>query len=652
MTHLIKTRAMLGQLADHGIEASRPMRGTKPSEGPDALLVAADGRCWLVVIWGGSSVQAALFDETGTSSLEDAARALTAWRQDRIPVAGEPAPDLLILAPALPAAGLPDCLWSEGPEAIPVVTQRDCRKAVLLAQRLLHLTGTVLSADGIVRWRAATVPEARIESPWKRKTARRPVDKFAAPLLLDYKQERCARLDLEPDPDAEKLSRDLRLRVITGVAGCGKTLVLVHRAALLATHFPAARVLLVSFNRPLINDLRRRLARHPAGGRVECLTFNQWLGRVARSSAEMMSEREVLRWIERESTSMTSLAKLTTEWLRDELRWMCDHALADEHYLAAERKGRGTRLSSRQRRELLELLRRYRAHLRQSQRADWSEWPLTVRETSPSSPAGEQFDHLLIDEAQFFAPVWLDLLRAALKPGGHLFLCADPTQGFLKRRLSWSALGLDVRSRSHKLEKPYRSTRAILEFARDFYRSRLSEDDEPLNLPAPEWLEVLEPGVPPVIQPGGAGQDQLRHLTHELKTLREGGVPPGHILILVAGRALNAPAVIQHLNARLGASTASSVRDAAAPADSIGVAHLMAATGLERPVVFLLGCDDLIAAESNPLLTDEERAERRLDHTRQIYVGITRGMERVVIYSDRLNFTSRNTMIEGFPTGV
>lgn len=111
-----------------------------------------------------------------------------------------------------------------------------------------------------------------------------------------------------------------------------------------------------------------------------------------------------------------------------------------------------------------------------------------------------------------------------------LFLCADPTQGFLKRRLSWSAVGLDVRSHSHRLEKPYRSTRAILEFARDFYRSRLSEDDEPLNLPAPEWLETLEPGTPPIVQPGGAGQDQLRRLTADLKELQKAEVPPGHIL--------------------------------------------------------------------------------------------------------------------------
>ncbi|MBX7210363.1 MAG: AAA family ATPase [Verrucomicrobiaceae bacterium] len=636
MTQLIKTRALLGQLAAHGIEASRAMRGGAADDGPDALMVAVDGRCWLVRIWDGATTQQALFADNSSPPLDEAVRALIEWRQKRLAKLGPSAPDLLILAPALPHAELPAGVWRRCDEVVHVITQRDCKKAAVLAQSIHRLTGSVLALDGIARWRAAAVPEVRIDNPWKRKTLQRPADALAAPLLLDYKQERCARLDLETDPDAENLARDLRLRVITGVAGCGKTLVLVHRAALLATHFPNARVLLVSFNRPLINDLRRRLARHPAGERVRCLTFNQWLGRVARSAGDMMSEVEIKRWIERERAAMPSLVKLTSEWLRDELRWMCDHALADDKYLTAERKGRGTRLSTRQRGELLELLRRYRAHLRQSNRADWSEWPLSVREHPPASFGDEPFDHLLIDEAQFFAPVWLELLRAALKPGGHLFLCADPTQGFLKRRLSWSAVGLDVRSRSHRLEKPYRSTRAILEFARDFYRSRLPDDDEPLNLPAPEWLETLEPGTPPIVQHGGAGQDQLRRLENDLSELLHHDVPRAHILILVAGRTLTVNAVLQHLNTRLGPHSAASVRDDHAPPESIGVAHLMAATGLERPVVFLLDADDLIGAETNPLLTDEERIEMRQTHTRQLYVGITRAMERVVIYADKL----------------
>lgn len=635
MTPLIKTRALLGKLESHGLTASRATRTGAAKEGPDALLAAKDGRAWLVVLWGGRTLLPALIQEDeATPSLHGVVDSMLAWCAEKATAAGLPAPSLLILAPLLDPAELSDGVWPHQDEEITVITARACKKPAQLAQSILRGTGVVLSDAALARWRSAAVPETVIDSPWKRKGPKRTAASSSSPLLLDYKQERCARLDLEPDPEAAPLVRDLHLRLITGVAGCGKTLVLVHRAALLATHFPKARVLLVSFNRPLINDLRRRLERMKAAERVECLTFNQWLHRAAPFEGEVMSEPEILRWIERERQPFTSLSKLSAEWLRDELRWMCDHALADDAYLTAARKGRGTRLSTHQRGDLLTLLHRFRAHLRQQKLADWSEWPLRLREAPPPSLSSESFDHLLIDEAQFFAPVWLELLRGALKPGGHLFLCADPTQGFLKRRQSWSEVGLDVRNRSVRLERPYRSTRAILEFARDFYHHRLPDDDEPLNLPAPEWLETLEPGVPPLLSPGGAPQDQLRLLEFDLRMLLKQDTAPGHILVLVAGRRLHAKAVVQHLNTRLGAETAALAKDDHAKAESITVAHLMAATGLERPIVFLLGIDDLLVEENNPLLTTEEAAELRQTITRQIYVGITRGMERVVIYAD------------------
>ncbi|MEQ1749706.1 MAG: UvrD-helicase domain-containing protein [Prosthecobacter sp.] len=634
---IVKMRTMLGRLAAHGIEASRATRSDESRHGSDALLIAEDGRAWLVAIWSGSTLQPSLLAaDDDTQSLDIFAARLVDQHRQMQAIAGDPAPDLMILAPLLPAEEIAGGIWRIGTEIIPIVTQRDCKKATTLARAILSHISPVLPQEAISRWRVAAVPEVRIESPWKRKAITRAATALAAPLLLDYKQERCARLDLEREPDAENLAKDLQLRVVTGVAGCGKTLVLVHRAALLATHFPNARVLLISFNRPLINDLKRRLARHHASGRIECLTFNQWLGKVAPTGGDMMSTAEVIRWIERERTALTSLTKLSTEWLRDELNWMCDHALATEAYLTAERKGRGTRLSPKQRRELLHLLTRYRAHLRVSKRTDWSDWPLSVRDNPPPSLAREQFDHLLIDEAQFFAPVWLELLRGALKPGGHLFLCADPTQGFLKRRMSWAALGFDVRTRRpHRLEKPYRSTRAILQFARDFYQSRLPADEEPLNLPAPEWLETLDSGTAPILQPGGPGQDQLARLVIEIRHLRAHDTPSGHILILVAGRTFTVENIRHHLNAQLGSHSASSMKDDHAPPDSIGIAHLMAATGLERPIVFLLGVDDLIAEECNPTLSEEERAEKHHMHIRQIYVGLTRAMERLVIYSDR-----------------
>ncbi len=54
-----------------------------------------------------------------------------------------------------------------------------------------------------------------------------------------------------------------------------------------------------------------------------------------------------------------------------------------------------------------------------------------------------------MDEAQFFAPIWFEIIKRILTPDtGHLFLVADASQGFLKRGQSWLSSGLDVRGRS------------------------------------------------------------------------------------------------------------------------------------------------------------------------------------------------------------
>jgi hypothetical protein len=84
----------------------------------------------------------------------------------------------------------------------------------------------------------------------------------------------------------------------------------------------------------------------------------------------------------------------------------------------------------------------------------------------------------------------------------HLFLAADPTQGFLRRRQSWIAAGIDVRGRSTRLKRPYRTTQAILRFARDFHLGRGTSDDtgEDLNIPDDAQISsIVEEGLEPSI---------------------------------------------------------------------------------------------------------------------------------------------------------
>ena len=355
------------------------------------------------------------------------------------------------------------------------------------------------------------------------------------------------------------------------------------------------------------------------------------------------SERRILQPWEIESTvahlkqDMPLLAKFSPAYLTDEIGWIKDHRLTTrELYLEADRAGRGTRLSMTQREEVWKLVAAYQWHLKNDNANDWHGFALdfhrlAVEENRAGFP---QYEAIFIDEAQFFAKSWFEIVRAALKPGGHLFLAADPTQGFLRRRQSWIAAGIEVRGRTTRLTRAYRNTRAILSFARDFYLSRREEgaDEEGFNLPDDAMLSaVSEEGELPVILTVPTVQDELSRVVNEVLSLQDQGLMPGSLLILHADSRKVKP-LQEALNHRLGRDLAHDLKDGPMPESAFcSITTLNAATGLEAPVVFLLGMDRFLESEADPRLSAEERAELRRDHTQQLYMGFTRAGQRLVV---------------------
>ena len=142
----------------------------------------------------------------------------------------------------------------------------------------------------------------------------------------------------------------------------------------------------------------------------------------------------------------------------------------------------------------------------------WSCGPETSPRTCSTLP---RYDIILVDEAQFFAPLWFEIIKRILTPAtGHLFLVADASQGFLKRGQSWLSSGLNVRGRVHRLRKSYRTTREILDFATLLYRTRLPEDDE--DIVAPD-LTQMPNGVLPIVIPLTSPQDEATRVINEIR---------------------------------------------------------------------------------------------------------------------------------------
>lgn len=608
--------------------------------GPDFLVLDDQQRVLLIKVSPITRQQAALagqrslFDTTNTAQLavgagEQAVLETFVQQLELSPAAHLPLavifPNLSTteLQPHRPA--LPGLLWGD--------------KAVLQSDQFAAWVARHSSAplaEGVIqRLRSAFTPEIVIPPEI---TVRQPIVRHTqpelTPFLLDYNQEWAMKLDLDLSLEAEQEGRNLTVRVINGVAGSGKSLIVLYRAHLLRQAFPHKPMLVLTHNRPLINDLQQRYQRlTPSTLPLEWRTFLGWCRKHWPTTTpwhepiSRQTQREIIQGIHRAYLAGTAM---TEEMLLDEISWLKDQrSLSRATYLVADRTGRGFGLIETMRGRVFDAAMAYQHELQRRNLADWHDVPrrlwLLASEQQVVLP---QYESILIDEAQFFAPIWFDLIRQSLTPThGYLFLVADPTQGFLRRGQSWLSLGLEVRGRSHRLDRSYRTTREILTFATRLYELLVPDDQEERVLPR---LHEMPHGSPPEVVQLGSPQDEITRVVNELIALdRAGTVPRQHVLVIHAGWQ-GAATIRQRLAAELGAEAVIDPKDRST-AQAIRVTHLNAATGLEAPLVFVMGTHTLFEAMDSLRLGADERAALVRDNARRLYMALTRAGQRLVI---------------------
>jgi superfamily I DNA/RNA helicase len=556
------------------------------------------------------------------------------------PLAGELPLKRLVVFPNVAEGTVDEVVMLRGEETATSYLGLHQVRGARFSRRLEALAEAALPEPGLHHLRRVFTPESEVPDGF---VARAPLERNTVaqlpPRFLDFDQEWCVKNDLdlwstcEGDPGT-----DTEVRLVTGIAGSGKSLVLLYRALLAARLHPGARVLVLTHNKPLRFELARRshlLAGLPRN--LSCSTFFQWAAKCLGNWEERMWwPSDIERAVSRLKDAFPSLEKLSTAFLTDAIGWIKDHRLLSrELYLNADRTGRGASLRSVQREEMWGLFRTYQNEQKAKGTTDWHNIALRFHEAAvvEKSLPFPCFDAIFVDEAQFFAKAWFEIVNAALKPGGHLFLAADPTQGFLRRRQSWIAAGIEVRGRTTKLSQAYRNTRAILRFAREFYERRTGDESEAdLNVPdAAQLAAIPDEGEPPLEIHVPTAQEEIARAANEALAMRERGLRAGKLLIIHANSALEAP-LRAALERTLGPGSAHDAKSGPTPPDAYcTVTTLLAATGLEAAVVILLGMDHLLESEGDLRLSEEERRDLRRDHTRMLYMGFTRAGQRLLV---------------------
>jgi superfamily I DNA/RNA helicase len=178
--------------------------------------------------------------------------------------------------------------------------------------------------------------------------------------------------------------------------------------------------------------------------------------------------------IAKASAAEFSPAFLKAEWEAIVNFW----GIGDEAaYLGASRKGRGTRLTARQRRAIWRVFTELLAVLEEKHYMTWER--LCFRLAAELADQPPPYQHVIADEAQDFGPAEFCLLRALAVPGdNNLFLCGDAGQRIYQPRFSWKAAGIEVRGRATRLTVNYRTTEQIRRFADTLLPAALDEDGD------------------------------------------------------------------------------------------------------------------------------------------------------------------------------
>ncbi|MFW6354796.1 MAG: hypothetical protein ACOC3I_10470, partial [Verrucomicrobiota bacterium] len=169
-------------------------------------------------------------------------------------------------------------------------------------------------------------PEATIPARWvaPRENPMSVLEPRQTDYLLDLDQEAVLKRDLELSDEAHGAAGTSSLRLVTGVAGCGKTLVLLLRARMTAMLQPGARVLVLMHNRALRADLAARAREMDEEIAVEWETFMSWIRRFL--SFSVPPPWELRQLIESLKTTRHPGTELSLRFLEEEFAWIADHA--------------------------------------------------------------------------------------------------------------------------------------------------------------------------------------------------------------------------------------------------------------------------------------------------------------------------------------
>lgn len=424
---------------------------------------------------------------------------------------------------------------------------------------------------------------------------------------------------------------------VTGGAGTGKTVVAMHRARNLARQ--GQRVLLTSYVTTLCTNIERSLrllCKSDELGKIAVSTIHSQALALVRSAHPTLSpanDEEVRATLDRVVRSACpagfDAAFVRAEWTNV----IQSQGIGTwDDYRTARRVGRGRALSVKERRALWTA---FEAVFTDLARRDLSDFPGLCRQATALLEAGKvtsPYDAVLVDEVQDLRPPALRFVRAlcAAAPG-KLMLLGDASQRIYPGGFSLSALGIEVRGRSHALKINYRTTDQIRRAADGALGDAVDDLDGAQERRAPTRSLLRGP------KPRRAGYaDDPAEDTAAVARIQAwvaSGIPAEGVAVFSRAAQRRIDSLEKALHAA-GVATHRLADDGADDAVGVGLGTLHRAKGLEFRAVLILDASDGTLPSPGALrgVTDPQDREDTLARERHLlHVGMSRARDELAI---------------------
>ncbi|MEL7584965.1 UvrD-helicase domain-containing protein [Brevibacterium casei] len=469
---------------------------------------------------------------------------------------------------------------------------------------------------------------------------------------------------------------------LSGGAGTGKTVVLVHRAVRLAKTpplgtDPAPRVVLTTFTRNLASDLESQVSTLdksvPRAGKlgneglyvagVDQLAFevlkNAGTEEIAAASIQLLGRAHQNLSARSDDSDWDQALGVATDdyperarnrvFLKDEYEQVVlpNRLTTKADYMRVRRPDRGVRLSRQQRALVWDVFEAYRARTATNDSLSWEEVSHLAAvvlhnrahdEDNPGSTESERrsaylVDHLLVDEGQdLHAGHWM-FLRALVRPGrDDLFIGEDSHQRIYGTKVVLSKFGISIVGRSRRLTLNYRTTEQNLAFGLGILAGGDFTDLED-STESVTGYRSLRTGQPPTVRGFSNLDEELDFVASALKAWldqceQDPTMKPEQIAVLVRSDPNKAARRLGELGVTVQQVGKGIIHEGSPVAMTM---HRAKGTEFRNVVVMHAGQQDLPSGLTKRLQPEEYVGDFNLRERSLLYVATTRARDRVVV---------------------